>query len=130
MDEHEKAEMLAKADIAVQNASQEFVGGLKQRVQDLEQAIYKNDRDTVLQIAYNLETEASTFGWPRVTRISKWLRKVFSGDVDHKPEAEDVLKILNTLKTMVSDPDNSDEKRDEELFREIFPTLKNAVTDI
>ena len=46
-------------------------------------------------MAYNLKIEASTFGWPRGTRTGKQLRKVFSGDYDHKPEAEDVLKVVS-----------------------------------
>ena len=81
-------------------------------------------------MAYNLETEASTFGWPRVTRICKWLRKVFSGDYDQKPEAEDVLKVLSALKLIVSDPENPYEKRDEDLFRELFPMMSKVISDI
>lgn len=126
----QKEDMLAKANKAVQDASHEFADGLTQRVRDLEKAVHHNDRDKILQIAYNLETEAATFGWPRVTRICKWLRKVFSGDVDQIPEAEDVLKTLNALKLMVSDTENSDEGRDEKLFRELYPAMKNAVNDI
>ena len=84
----------------------------------------------MLSIAYNLECEAATFGWPRVTRICKWLRKIFSGDYDKKPEAEDIFMTLNTLKLMVSDNVNSNEKRDMELFKGLYPMLKTFVHDI
>ena len=94
----DKAAMPARADQAVKKAGAEFSETLKERVRDLEKAIQRVDLKKVFEMAYNLETEASTFGWPCVTRICKWLRKVFSGDYDHKPEAEDVLKVLSALK--------------------------------
>lgn len=94
----DKAAMLARADQAVKKAGAEFSETLKEHVRDLEKAIQRGDLKKVVEMAYNLETEASTFGWPCVTRICKWLRKVFSGDYDHKPEAEDVLKVLSALK--------------------------------
>ncbi len=125
-----KDEMIAKANRAVNEVAQEFIGGLNQRVTDLEKAIVANDRNTVLELAYNLETEAATFGWPRVTRICKWLRRIFSGDFDQKPDAEDVLETLNGLKLMVADTDNPDEVRDEELFGKLYPAMQKAVTDI
>jgi hypothetical protein len=90
--------MLAPTDQAVKKAGAEFSETLKERVRDLEKAIQRGDLKKVVEMAYNLETEASTFGWPCVTPICKWLRKVFSGDYDHKPEAEDVLKVLSALK--------------------------------
>jgi ribosomal protein S18 acetylase RimI-like enzyme len=125
-----KDEMIAKANQAVKKVAHEFVGGLNQRVEDLEKAILTNDRNAAVEMAYNLETEAATFGWPRVTRICKWLRKIFSGDYDQKPDAEDALKTLNALKLMVADPGNPDEVRDEELFRKIYPAMQKVVTDI
>ena len=106
----DKAAMLAPTDQAVKKAGAEFSETLKERVRDLERAIQRGDLKKVVEMAYNLETEASTFGqpcvtpickcfgWPCVTPICKWLRKVFSGDYDHKPEAEDVLKVLSALK--------------------------------
>ena len=81
-------------------------------------------------MAYELETEAATFGWPRVTRLCKWLRKVFHGDYDSKPEPELVLKTLNVLKIMVSDTANKDEERDQQLFKELYPELAKTISDI
>ncbi len=129
-DEQQKKEMLARANMAVGGVAKEFVGNLNDRVVALEKAIRQNDRAGVIEKAYNLETEAATFGWPRVTRICKWLRKVFAGDVDQMPSAEDILKTLNALKLMVCDPGNPDPARDEALFRELYPVLKKAVNDI
>ena len=126
----EKDEMIARANLAVDKAAGEFVTGLKGRIDDLEGAIHKNNKEDVLSIAYNLECEAAIFGWPRVTRICKWLRKIFSGDYDKKPEAEDVLKALNTLKLMVPDHAHFNEKRDIELFKDLCPMLKIFVHDI
>lgn len=125
-----KDEMITKANHAVNEVAQEFIGGLNQRVADLEKAIVANDKDTVLELAYNLETEAATFGWPKVTSICKWLRKIFAGEFDQKPDAEDVLKTLTTLKLMVGDPGNPDEARDEKLFRKLYPAMQKAVPDI
>ncbi len=125
-----KEEMLAKANIVVQKVAHEFSGELTQRVAELEKAIHNNDRSSVLEKAYNLETEAATFGWPRVTRICKWLRKIFSGDFDQAPEAEEVLKVINALKLMVKDPENRDEARDQELFRKLYPSMQRAVSNI
>lgn len=133
MDENQKmdkAAMLARANQAVDKVAAEFTENLSERVQGLEKALLQNNLKELVSIAYNLETEASTFGWPRVTRICKWLRKVFSGDYDHKPKAEDVLRVLSALKIMVSDPDNPNETRDEDLFRELFPIMSNAVSDV
>lgn len=133
MDENLKKErdaMIARANSAVDKVGVEFVGELGDRVRGLEKAIHQNNRDGVVSMAYNLESEAATFGWPRVTRLCKWLRQIFSGDYDEKPQAEDVLKVLNALKLMVSDPDNPDEDRDMELFKELYPMLTKAVSDI
>ncbi len=133
MDEDQKKqrdEMIARANVAVQGAAIEFVSTLNKRVSDLEKVIIQNDREMAAEMAYNIETEASTFGWPRVTRICKWLRKVFSGEFDQKPEAEVVLKALNALKLMVADPDHPNEQRDSDLFQELYPDLKNIVSDI
>ena len=94
----DKAAMLARTDQAVKKAGAEFSETLKERVRDLEKAIQRGDLKKVVEMAYNLETEVSTFGWPCVSPICKWIRKVFSGDYDHKPEAEDVLKVLSALK--------------------------------
>lgn len=125
-----KDEMIAKANMAVQQVAHEFASELTQRVADLEKAIHANDRSAVLEKSYNLETEAATFGWPRVTRICKWLRKIFSGDFDQAPEAEEVLKVINALKLMVKDPENPDEARDQELLRELYPSMQRAVSNI
>ena len=130
MDDSLKQEMIDRADVAVKNASAEYTATLKQRVLDLEKAIHQNNKESAIELAYNLETEAATFGWPRVTRISKWLRKVFSGEFDQKPAAETILKSLNVLKVMVSDVENPDEQRDSELFEELSPLLKSAISDI
>ena len=126
----DKAAMLALADQAIKKAGAEFSETLKERVRDLEKALQQGDLKKVVEMAYNLETEASTFGWPHVTRICKWLRKVFSGDYDQKPEAEDVLKVLSALKLIVSDPENPNQKRDEDLFRELFPMMSKVISDI
>lgn len=128
--DQEKKEMLARANLAVKSVAKEFTVTLKERVSDLESAIKQNDRKFVVQMSYDLETEASTFGWPRVTRICKWLRQVFSGDYDQKPEAEDILQAINALKLMVSNPENPNEQRDMELFKELYPKLKRVVSDI
>lgn len=125
-----KAEMIAKANIVVQKVAHEFASELTQRVADLEKAIHANDRASVLEKSYNLETEAATFGWPRVTRICKWLRKIFTGEFDQVPEAEDVLNVINALKLMVKDPENPDEARDQELFRKVYPSMQRAVSNI
>lgn len=123
-------EMIARANDALKKSAKEFTANLTGRVDELERALASNDRDDVLRIAYNLETEASTFGWHRVTRICKWLRKIFSGEFDQKPEPQEVLKAIEALKIMVSDPENQDEDRDIELIRELYPTLSRVVTDI
>ena len=133
MDEELKKQrdaMLTRASSAVGEFAEEFVSGLSQRVDELGKAIQNNERETAVEIAYNLESEAATFGWPRVTRICKWLRKVLSGEYDHKPEPEDVLQALTTLKLMVSDTENPDEARDVKLFKELYPSLKKVITDI
>jgi len=133
MDENLKKEqeaMIARANSAVDKVGVEFSGELGDRVIDLEKAIHRNNRDEVVSLAYNLESEAATFGWPRVTRLCKWLRKIFSGDYDEKPQAEVVLEVLNALKLMVSDPENPDEERDMELFKKLYPSLEKAVHDI
>ncbi|MDG1997056.1 MAG: hypothetical protein P8J14_11215 [Emcibacteraceae bacterium] len=125
----DKAAAIALAEQAVEKMADEFAGSLRSRVSDMEKALHKHDLEIVVKLAYDLETEASTFGWPRVTRICKWLRKFFSGDYDQKPEAEDVLKVIYALKLMVSDPDNPDEKRDEDLFRELYPVMSKVISD-
>ncbi|MBT6329063.1 MAG: hypothetical protein HOJ34_04700, partial [Kordiimonadaceae bacterium] len=79
-------EMMARAENAVKKAAMEFSGNLTDRVHDLEQAIIQNSPQDIIRMAYELESEAATFGWPRVTRICKWLRKVFSGEFDNKPK--------------------------------------------
>lgn len=122
--------MIARANSAVDKVGVEFVGELSDRIRALEQAIHQNNRDNVVSIAYNLESEAATFGWPRVTRLCKWLRQIFSGDYDKKPRAEDVLEVLNALKLMVSDPKKPDEERDMELFKGLYPTLVKSISDI
>ena len=132
MDENQKkdkATMLARANQAVDKVAAEFTENLSDRVQDLEKALHQNDHKKVVAMAYNLETEASTFGWPRVTRLCKWLRKVFSGDYHHKPKAEDVLSVFSALKLMVSDAKTPNDKRDEDLFRELFPIMNKAISD-
>lgn len=128
--DQEKQEMLARANLAVKSVAKEFKITLKERISELESAIKQNDLKLIVKMSYDLETEAATFGWPRVTRICKWLRQVFSGDYDQKPEAEDILKAINALKLMVSDPDNRNEDRDMELFKELYPNLKRVVSDI
>lgn len=130
MNEMDKTKMIARANAALESVAVEFTESLNARVHDLEQAIIQNKRDQIVAIAYNLESEASTFGWPRVTRICKWFRMIFSGDYDEKPKAEEVLKVLNALKSMVSDPQSPDEQRDIELFKEIYPYLQRVVSDI
>lgn len=132
MDEELKKQrdaMLTRASSAVDKVAEEFVSGLSQRVGELGKAMQNNERETAVEIAYNLESEAATFGWPRVTRICKWLRKILSGEYDQKPEPEDVLKALTTLKLMVSDTDNPNEERDLELFKELYPTLNRVIAD-
>jgi len=128
--EKQRDAMLTKANTAVDKVADEFIGGLKQRVGELGKAIQGNDRENAVEIAYNLESEAAMFGWPRVTRICKWLRKVLSGEYDQKPEAEDVLEALTTLKLMVSDPERPDEPRDVELFKKLYPSLQKVISDI
>ncbi|MBT5185373.1 MAG: hypothetical protein HOH19_10595 [Kordiimonadaceae bacterium] len=123
-------DMITRAEEAVEKAAIEFTANLIQRVSNLEKSIHNNDRENVIKMAYELETEAATFGWPRVTRLSKWLRKVFSGDFDRKPEAELVLSTLNALKLMVSDPENQNEERDLQLFKELYPDLSKVISDI
>ncbi|MDG1857663.1 MAG: hypothetical protein P8I94_01085 [Emcibacteraceae bacterium] len=125
----DKAAAIALANHAVKKLAMEFSLTLKTRVSDLEKALHKNELEKVVELSYNLETEASTFGWPRVTRICKWLRKVFLGDYDQKPDAKDVLHVLNSLKLMVSDPENRNEQRDEDLFRELYPIMAKVVSD-
>ena len=122
--------MMARAENAVKKAAMEFSGNLTDRVHDLEQAIIQNSPQDIIRMAYELESEAATFGWPRVTRICKWLRKVFSGEFDNKPKAEEILKAIKSLKIMVSDPKKPDEDRDIELIRELYPILSRVVTDI
>ncbi|MEZ5758226.1 MAG: hypothetical protein R3D86_08395 [Emcibacteraceae bacterium] len=126
----DKEQMLARANSAVEKAGLEFAAELKQRIRELEIAIRQNNRQDAVLMAYNLESEASTFGWPRVTRICKWLRKIFSGEFDTVPEAEEVFGALNALKTMVSNPEERDEQRDAELFEKIYPSLKRVISDI
>lgn len=126
----EKAAMIVRANHAVKKIADEFRGELRGRISDLEKALHQNDLKRVVELAYNLEGEAATFGWPRVTRLCKWLRKIFSGDYDNKPQAEDILKVINSLKLMVSDPENPNDKRDEDLFRELYPMLSEAISDI
>tara|TARA_R110002096_G_scaffold257381_1_gene450831 strand:- start:162607 stop:163062 length:456 start_codon:yes stop_codon:yes gene_type:complete len=128
--EKQRDAMLARANNAVDKVADEFVSGLSGRVGALGKAIQNNERETAAGIAYNLETEASTFGWPRVTRICKWLRKILSGEYDQKPEPEDVLQVLTTLKLMVADANNPDEQRDAELFKKIYPALNKTISDI
>jgi len=125
-----KTEMLARANQAINEVAIEFTESLNERVRDLEKALHQNDLKKVVAIAYNLETEASTFGWPRVTRLSKWLRKIFSGDYDNKPKAEDVMKVLGALKLMASDPETPNDQRDEDLFRELYPMMNHVISDI
>lgn len=125
-----KTEMLARANQAVKEAAVEFTESLKERVGDMEKALHLNDLKKVVALAYNLETEASTFGWPRITRLCKWLRKIFSGDYDNKPKAEDVMKVLGALKLMASDPETSNDQRDEDLFRELYPMMSHVISDI
>ena len=122
--------MLIRANNAVDKVGEEFVSGLSERVGELSKAIHNNERETAVKVAYNLESEAATFGWPRVTRICKWLRKVLSGEYDQKPEPEEVLHALTALKAMVADADNQDEQRDAELFGKIYPSLKRVIEDI
>lgn len=125
-----KTEMLARANQAINEVAIEFTESLNERVRDLEKALHQNDLKKVVAIAYNLETEASTFGWPRVTRLSKWLRKIFSGDYDNKSKAEDVMKVLGALKLMASDPETPNDQRDEDLFRELYPMMGHVISDI
>ena len=124
-----KDQMIARADLAVKKVAGEFSDNLNQRVGELEAAILRNDKDQAVKMAYELETEAATFGWPRVTRLCKWLRKVFYGDYDSKPEPELVLKTLNILKIMVRDTVNKDEERDQLLFKELYPELTKVIVD-
>ncbi|HPF45585.1 MAG: Hpt domain-containing protein [Alphaproteobacteria bacterium] len=131
MNEHlNKEQMLARANNAVEKAGLEFSGELKKRIRELEIAIHQNNRQEAVLMAYNLESEASTFGWPRVTRICKWLRKIFSGEFDLAPEAEEVLDALNALKVMVSNPEERNEQRDAALFEKIYPSLKRVISEI
>ncbi len=125
-----KEQMIARADMAIKKVAGEFSDNLNQRVSEMDAAILKNDKDQVVKMAYELETEAATFGWPRVTRLCKWLRKVFDSDYDSKPDPELVLKTLNILKTMVNDTANKDEERDQLLFKELYPDLKKVISDI
>lgn len=125
-----KADMIARANIAVKNVAIEFVESISERVNELECAIQSNNRTLVIELSYNLESEAATFGFPRITRICKWLRKVFTGEFDQKPEAEDVLKAIKALKLMVADPKNPNEERDIVLFKELYPHLARFVFDI
>lgn len=126
----EKAAMIALANHVVKKMGKEFTENLQARVFDVEKALHKNELEKVVELSYNLETEAATFGWPRVTRICEWLRKVFSGDYDQKPKAEEVLSVLNSLKVMVKDTHNKNDIRDEELFRELYPIMSKAISDI
>ncbi len=125
-----KDELISRANAALKKIVPEFVGNLKERVSKLETAIHKNEREEAMSIAYDLECEAATFGWPRVTRICKWIRKILNGDYDNKPSAEDVLKTLNALKLMVCDPENPNEDRDMALFKELYPILQKSISDI
>ena len=126
----EKEQLILRANEAVDKVAAEFIGSLKERIGDLEKAIHQNQRELVINYSYNLETEAATFGWPRVTRICKWLRKVFSGAYDQKPDAEAILKVINALKLMVADPENPNEERDIALFKELYPEMIKSVSDI
>lgn len=126
----DKAAMLALASQAINKVAVEFTENLNERVRDMEKALHRNDLKKVVAMAYNLETEASTFGWPRVTRLCKWLRKIFSGDYDNKPKAEDVMKVLGALKLMASDPETPNDQRDEDLFRELYPMMSHVISDI
>ncbi|MCC3861517.1 Hpt domain-containing protein [Pseudemcibacter aquimaris] len=128
--EMEKAAMLIRARHAVKKVAVEFKTELRTRVGEIENALLKGEIEKVVELSYNLEGEAATFGWPRVTRMCKWLRQIFTGDYDQKPDAEDILKVINALKLMVTDPDNPNEERDEALFREIYPMMSRAVSDI
>jgi len=123
-------ELIARADAAVQKIGIEFNNGLTVRVSDIEQAIHKNNPDIIKELTYNLESEAATFGWHRITRICKWLRRVFSGEYSHKPEAEDILKALTVLKTIASDPHTPNEDRDMNLFKGLYPVLAKSIPEI
>jgi len=129
MDENTKksqAAMVARAENVIKTAAVEFGHNLTNRVHELEQAIINNNPENVIRMAYDLESEAAIFGWSRVTRISKWLTKIFTGEFDQKPKAEEISKALNALKIMVSDPDNPDEDRDVELVRKLYPILSRV----
>lgn len=123
-------EMIARAEAKVQKMGVEFNNGLTQRVNDIETAIHKNNLEDIKTLTYNLESEAATFGWHRITRICKWLRRVFSGDYGQKPQAEDVLKALTVLKTIASDPHADNEDRDMNLFKGLYPVLAKIIPDI
>jgi len=126
----DKDSLICAANEAIEKLTREFIVTLKQRVGKLEASIIDNDQKRAVTIAYDLESEAAVFGWPCVTRLCKWLRKVFKGNYDQKPSAEDVLKVLNALKLMVVDPDNPNEDRDMALVKELYPLLKKTISDI
>lgn len=126
----DKGDMIARANDAINDVAIEFIESLHERIAELDRAIYSNNRTQVIDLSYNLESEAAIFGFPRITRICKWLRKVFTGEFDQKPEAEDVLKVINALKLMVADPRNPNEERDAALFRELYPVLARVVSDV
>lgn len=122
--------LISAANEAVEKLSHEFISTLKERVGLLEASILDNNQKKAVTIAYDLESEAALFGWPRVTRLCKWLRKVLKGNYDQKPSAEDVLKVLNALKLMVFDSANPNEDRDMNLIKELYPLLKKTISDI
>jgi len=129
MTDAENKILIDRAEQAVREVAKEFNTQLKQRVYDLENAMSANDSKEAAQLAYNLESEAETFGWPLVTRICKWLRKINNGDYDRKPTAEEILVTLNTLKLMVNGENFKDLEQGLTLFSELHPVLKNVISD-
>ncbi len=123
-------ELIINAEKAIRLVGKEFNGKLKQRVLDLETAIIKRNYKEASRLAYNLETEAATFGWPRVTRICKWLRKVLTNEYDRKPTEEEILVTLNTLKLITGEPEAEETGRDMALFTKLYPVLSAVIADI
>ena len=123
-------ELIINAEKAIRLVGKEFNGKLKQRVLDLETAIIKRNYKEASRLAYNLETEAATFGWPRVTRICKWLRKVLTNEYDRKPTEEEILVTLNTLKLITGEPEAEETGPDMALFTKLYPVLSAVIADI
>ena len=117
-------ELVERAEKVLQEAKKDYSSTLQDDLDALDAAVASDDREKVVNMAYQIKGRAGTVGWPLVSAAANALAKLLERCPDMALDEESVAVHTDTLALLFRDGMDGEDPRGQPLVRALYKIVE------